>query len=111
MKPMKQLILITSSLAFAALLGSATAFAADASGTAVTKVPARTKVINVTDKTRYVNAIHGQVLRFKLSDGTDFAWKFDGTTNYVNLPDIAPKGSMAPNIRVYVGSKPGESND
>lgn len=111
MKPMKQLILITSSLAFAALLGSATAFAADANGTAVTKVPARTKMITITDKTRYVNAANGQVLRFKLPDGTDFAWKFDGTANYVNLPDIAPKGSMAPNIRVYVGIKPEGGKD
>lgn len=110
MQTMKKLTLITTAAAFAALLGSATTFAADANGTAVTKVPARTKMVTVTDKTRYINASNGQVLRIKLPDGTDFAWKFDGTANYVNLPDIAPKGSMAPNIRVYVGAAP-SSND
>ncbi|MDR3413461.1 MAG: CzcE family metal-binding protein [Formivibrio sp.] len=108
---MKTRTLIRGALALTALLGTSAAFAsASSDGTPVAGQIKNARQITVTPQSKYFNVFSGDVLHFKLADGTDFSWKFDGNSNYVNLADIAPKGAnVSPNLRVYV-STPADSD-
>jgi len=91
------------SVLIAALLGSGATFAS-ANGTPVAGDTDAARSVAVTSGTEYFNVFQGDILRFNLADGTQFSWKFDGNANYVNLSDIAPKGAVKENVRVYVST-------
>lgn len=95
------------SILIAALLGSGATFAS-ADGTSVADGATVTRQVIVTPKTEYFNVYQGDILQFTLVNGAQFNWKFDGNANYVNLADIAPKGSVKEDIKIYV-SIPGEN--
>lgn len=95
---------LKASLLAVALLGTSTAFAA-ADGTPAAESAKITHQVAVAPQTQYFNVHPGDTLRFTLDGGKSFSWKFDGTSNYVNLSDIAPKGSVNQDIKVYVGSR------
>ena len=61
------------------------------------------RTINLLPDTKYVNVEQGEIVKFS-KGGKTFSWSFDtqGTPNF-NLNEIAPKGAMVDNVRVYVG--------
>lgn len=61
----------------------------------------RTLVIN--GNTKYVNAKHGEVIRF-MANGREFVWNFDGLAQPqpFDLSQIAPAGAVDHSVTVYV---------
>ena len=61
----------------------------------------RTLVIN--GNTKYVNAKHGEVIRF-VANGREFVWNFDGVAwpQPFDLSQIAPAGAVDHSVTVYV---------
>lgn len=104
-----------ASLLAVTLLGSAATFAdigANANGTPVSDGAKITRQETITPQTKSLNASHGEVVRFILADGKQFSWKFNGASgNYVNLSDIAPKGSVNQDVRIYTGHPYDSSNN
>lgn len=98
---------LKTALFIATLIGAPAIFAAtSADGTPVADSEKITRQVTITPQTQYINVRHGDTLRFALNDGTLFNWKFDGLSNYVNLSDIAPKGTINQDTKIYVGSRP-----
>ena len=67
----------------------------------ITAVADRT--ITVTDKTKWVNVNHFEVIRF-VSNGREFTWYFDGLAQPrpFDLMEIAPAGFVDRSVKVYV---------
>jgi len=67
----------------------------------VTAVADRT--IEITDKTKWVNVTHYEVIRF-VSKGREFAWYFDSLAQPrpFDLMEIAPAGFVDRSVKVYV---------
>jgi len=67
----------------------------------ITAVADRT--ITITDKTKWVNVNHFEVIRF-VSNGREFTWYFDGVAQPrpFDLAQIAPAGFVGHSVTVYV---------
>lgn len=100
---MKTQNFIKASLLVGALLGTSATFAASgADGSPVNDNVQVGRQVTIAPQTQYFNVRQGDTLRFTLPDGKQFNWKFDGASNYVNLNDIAPKGSVNQNVKIYI---------
>ncbi len=64
------------------------------------------RTIRLGPNTRSVNVDWGQTVNFIVPDANgsaqEFAWKFDGTANKVNLAQLSPPMPGAPDVSVYV---------
>lgn len=101
-------VLTTATLVLTMALGTAAAYAADNfNGDPVTTTSQSVRQITVNGQAQEAYVAQGEVLRFVLPDGKAFAWKFSGRGNYVDLAEIAPKGSqLGGNVRIYVEQLP-----
>lgn len=62
--------------------------------------------IHLTDRTKHVNVVHWESVRF-VKDGRAFDWQFDSvSTNSFRLAEIAPKEWNVGAIRVYLLHNP-----
>ena len=59
--------------------------------------------ITIDDKTKWVNVMHYEVIRF-VSNGREFTWYFDGLAQPrpFDLSELAPAGFVDHNVTVYV---------
>ena len=67
--------------------------------------------IAITAKTRWVNVIAGQVIRFVVADAaggsTSFTWRFDTFGGKVaDLSQLAPAGMVQRPIKIYIADDP-----
>lgn len=68
---------------------------------------AATRVVNLSQDTRYVNVIAGDTIRFVNGSG-EFAWNFDVSpiVQTFDLNQVAPQGMLGHELRVYVAPNP-----
>jgi len=68
---------------------------------------AATRVVNLTQDTRYVNVVAGDTIRFVNGSG-EFAWSFDVSpiVQTFDLSQVAPQGVLGHELRVYVAPNP-----
>ena len=63
------------------------------------------KVVRVDAKTRWVNAVGNESIKFLLGD-REFSWRFPDTRLSVNLKEIAPAGSIGRDLYIYLRPDP-----
>ncbi len=81
----------------------------DLFGEPVSAAEAR-RVIVIDDNTKWVNVNHREVVKFVVQ-GREFAWAFDGMpSGSFDLNQIAPAGTLARTVRVYIAPTDGELN-
>ena len=68
---------------------------------------AATRVVNLSQDTRYVNVVAGDTIRFVNGSG-EFAWSFDVSpiVQTFDLNQVAPQGALGHELRVYVAPNP-----
>jgi len=68
---------------------------------------AATRVVNLSQDTRYVNVVAGDTIRFVNGSG-EFAWSFDVSpiVQTFDLNQVAPQGLLGHELRVYVAPNP-----
>jgi len=68
---------------------------------------AATRVVNLSQGTRYVNVVAGDTIRFVIGSG-EFAWSFDVSpiVQTFDLSQVAPQGVLGHELRVYVAPNP-----
>jgi len=62
------------------------------------------RTIEITDRTKWVNVNHGEVVRL-VSNGREFTWYFDGVSQPqpYYMTEFAPAGFVGRGVKVYVG--------
>ena len=65
---------------------------------------AANRTIEITDKTKWVNVTHGEVVRF-VSNGSEFTWAFDGVARSFDLTQVAPAGFLGHSVTAYVAPR------
>jgi len=63
------------------------------------------KVVRIDAKTRWINAIGNESVKFLLDD-REFSWHFPGNRAAVNLREIAPAGSIDRDLYIYLQRDP-----
>jgi hypothetical protein len=63
------------------------------------------KVVRVDAKTRWVNAVGNESVKFLLGD-REFSWRFPDKRLSVNLKEIAPAGSIDRDLYIYLRPDP-----
>ena len=110
-------------LAAAAVLATSALYFADASaatydpkgwnGTPVTQGHVD-RIVEITPSTRFVNVDENQIVKFVVhgSPGRDesFMWQFNGARSVIPLAAIAPGGTLAHAVNVYVAPDPLEGS-
>ena len=64
------------------------------------------KIVAIDGNTRWVNVTQDETVKFVVSGGKSFVWRFDTPEFAVNLKDIAPSGTVDRSIYVYVAPDP-----
>lgn len=73
---------------------------ADRYGEAASTAAAERTIV-IGPNTRWVNVNHGEIVKF-VANGQEFAWDFDGVPQAFDLKQVAPQGSIAQSVRVYI---------
>lgn len=108
MKPFVPTV-IALTLSVASLAAGAVLPRPDLFGEPVSTTDAQ-RVIVVNDDTKWVNVNHREVVKFVVQ-GREFAWAFDGMpSGSFDLNQIAPAGTLARTVRVYIAPTDGELN-
>ena len=108
MKPFVPTV-IALTLSVASLAAGAVQPRPDLFGEPVSTTDAQ-RVIVVDDNTKWVNVNHREVVKFVVQ-GREFAWAFDGMpSGSFDLNQIAPAGTLARTVRVYIAPTDGELN-
>ena len=63
------------------------------------------KVVRIDAKTRWVNALGNESVKFVLGD-REFSWRFPDKRLSVNLKEIAPAGSIDRDLYIYLRPDP-----
>jgi len=101
---------IALTLSVASLAAVAAQPRADLFGEPVSTADAR-RVIVINDNTKWVNVNHRDVVKFVVQ-GREFAWAFDGMpSGSFDLNQIAPAGTLARTVEVYVAPTDGDLID
>ena len=87
-------------LSAASLVATAKVTDADMLGGAAQPSAAQ-RTIAIDAKTRWITVEHDEVVRFA-SNGTEFAWAFNGMSSSFKLNKIAPAGVLDRDLTVYV---------
>lgn len=97
---------ISLSLLTACMSATAVTPRADLLGTPV-PASAATRVVTITQDTRWVNVVSGDTVRF-VGNGGEFGWSFDTSplVQSFDLSQVAPSGALGRELRVYVAPNP-----
>jgi len=102
---------IRTAAAVAALLASACGLAAAGVGRdtllgeALPNGAPVDKVVRIDAKTRWVNAVGNESVKFLLGN-REFSWRFAGNRTAVNLKEIAPAGLVDRDLYIYLQRDP-----
>lgn len=107
-----RLALLLVSLSLSSMMLANTAQASGPTGTSadfgsVVAAASRTRVINLSASTKYVNVTDGETVTFVQGD-TSFTWNFStfSSLNVFKLSRIAPEGMHVEMVTVYVAANP-----